>query len=69
MVVFPWYTTCAADCDVKNAIFGLNAAPLYDLGENPNFDPVSKDTVDRMKAEYQKKGIGRSNVSYGYIAV
>jgi predicted TIM-barrel fold metal-dependent hydrolase len=59
----------AADGDVKNAIFGLNAAPLYNLGENPNFEPVTQDAVDRMKAEYQKKGLGRSNVAYGYVAV
>ena len=59
----------APDGAVKNAIFGLNAAPLYDLKEEIEFGPLRRDTVDRMREEYRTTGIGRSNVAYGYVAV
>ena len=59
----------AADGAVKNKIFGLNAAPLYDLGDNLEFEPLQPDTVDRMKQEYRLSGIGRSNKAYGFVAV
>ena len=58
-----------ADGAVKNAIFGRNAAPLYDLGEELEYAPMESDTLDGIKAEYQARGIGRSNVAYGYVAV
>ena len=58
-----------ADGPVKNAILGLNAAPLYDLGDNLESEPMQPDTLDRIKAEYQSTGIGRSNVAYGYVSV
>jgi hypothetical protein len=57
-----------ADGAVKNAIFGRNAAPLYGLEERLFKDPVQPDAVERMKADYQSSGIGRSNVAYGYVA-
>jgi predicted TIM-barrel fold metal-dependent hydrolase len=59
----------APDGAVKNAIFGLNAAPLYDLKEEIEFGPLRRDTVDRMREEYRTTGIGRSNAAYGYVAV
>ena len=58
-----------ADGAVKNAIFGQNAAPLYKLGKDFGYEPIQRDKVDQMKAEYQVSGIGRSNVAYGYVSV
>lgn len=58
-----------ADGVVKNAIFGRNAAPLYNLGKDFDYEPIKDDTLAKMKAEYQVSGIGRSNVAYGYVAV
>ena len=58
-----------ADGNVKNAIFGLNAAPLYNLEEELKFGPLRQDKVDQMKQQYRTAGIGRSNVAYGYVAV
>ena len=57
-----------ADGKIKNAIFGRNAAPLYDLGDHFDYEPMQRDTLDKMKAEYAISGIGRSNVAYGYVA-
>ena len=58
-----------ADGVVKNAIFGRNAAPLYNLGKDFDYEPIQDDTLAKMKAEYQVSGIGRSNVAYGYVSV
>jgi len=57
-----------ADGAVKNAIFGQNAAPLYNLDENQFSESLQPDAVEKMKADYQASGIGRSNVAYGYVA-
>jgi len=58
----------SADGAVKNAIFGQNAAPLYNLDESLFSEPVQPDAVERMKADYQASGIGRSNLAFGYVA-
>ncbi len=58
----------AADGEIKNAIFGRNAAPFYDLDPDGEYAPIGRDNLDKMKAEYQRTGIGRSNVAYGYVA-
>ncbi|MGI9330483.1 MAG: amidohydrolase family protein [Gammaproteobacteria bacterium] len=58
----------AADGAVKNAIFGLNAAPLYNLDVNQFSESLQPDAVEQMKKDYQVSGIGRSNVAYGYVA-
>jgi len=58
-----------ADGAVKNAIFGRNAAQLYKLDKDFDYEPIQSDTLDKMKAEYQVSGIGRSNVAYGYVSV
>ncbi|MDG1462626.1 MAG: amidohydrolase family protein [Gammaproteobacteria bacterium] len=58
----------AADGAVKNAIFGLNAAPLYNLDVDQFSEAVKPDAVEQMKAAYKTSGIGRSNVAYGYVA-
>jgi len=58
----------SADGAVKNAIFGQNAAPLYKLDASLVTEPIPPDAVERMKADYQASGIGRSNIAYGYVA-
>ena len=58
-----------ADGTVKNTIFGRNAARLYKLDKDFDYEPIQSDTLDKMKAEYQEIGIGRSNVAYGYVSV
>jgi predicted TIM-barrel fold metal-dependent hydrolase len=54
-----------ADAQIKNAIFGLNNAKLY------NIDPTKRtDLGDRfhaMKEQYLKNGPARSNLYYGYV--
>ena len=60
---------------IKNAIFGLNAARLYnvpltmdkaavDLGKAA----ITADKIQRMRAEYQAEGGHRTNLAYGYVA-
>ena len=50
---------------VKTAIFGGNSAKMY------NFDPkkagLETDKVAALKADYEKSGMGRSNLRYGYV--
>ena len=57
-----------ADGEVKNAIFGGNAAPFYDLDDKRDYEPIKRDNLDKMKDEYKESGIGRSNVAYGYVS-
>ena len=57
-----------ADGEIKNAIFGGNAAPFYDLDAKRTYEPIKKDNLDKMKDEYQQSGIGRSNAAYGYVS-
>ena len=57
-----------ADGDIKNAIFGGNAAPFYDLDAKQDYEPIEQDNLDKIKNEYKQSGIGRSNVAYGYVA-
>jgi predicted TIM-barrel fold metal-dependent hydrolase len=57
-----------ADGEIKNAIFGENAAPLYDLDNTADYEPIERDNLNQMKDEYKKSGIGRSNVAYGYVS-
>jgi hypothetical protein len=55
----------AADGPVKNAIFGLNVARLYNY-------PVeafqkSKDRFADLRTQYEEQGPARSNLRYGYV--
>lgn len=52
----------AADGAVKNAIFGGNAARLFDWEA-----AAGPDRVDARKAEYLASGGERSNLRYGYV--
>ncbi|MCI0464357.1 MAG: amidohydrolase, partial [Gemmataceae bacterium] len=57
-----------ADGPVKNAIFWDNGAKFYKLGKRAEYGtPIQRDALDKMKEEYKKSGIGRSNTAYGYI--
>lgn len=57
--------------DVKRAIFGLNAAKLYNIDTTTAkfspFPPDFKDKITEMKAEYREQGPKRSNTYYGWI--
>jgi len=57
----------AADGPVKNGIFGLNSAKLYKVDPKTAQDPLSKDQIAAMKAEYIGAGGLRSNTRYGYV--
>jgi uncharacterized protein len=54
-----------ADGPVKNAIFGLNSARLY--GYEPRVERAAPDHLDRIKAEYERRGPEPSNLRYGYV--
>jgi predicted TIM-barrel fold metal-dependent hydrolase len=56
-----------ADSAVKNAIFGGNGARLYGLDPQETTGPLASDRIERMKREYQERGIGRSNATWGYV--
>jgi predicted TIM-barrel fold metal-dependent hydrolase len=58
----------AADGPVKNAIFSGNAAKMYDLDVTASLGEISIDEVSVIKAEYQARNEGRSNLRYGYVA-
>ena len=44
-----------------------NGARLYGLDPDATREGVSSDHITAMKREYHAKGIGRSNLSYGYV--
>lgn len=57
-----------ADGENKNSIFWDNVAKFYGLQKRADYTkPVAPDAIDRMKQEYSKAGIGRSNAAYGYV--
>lgn len=55
--------------EVKQKIFGLNSAQLYNLdlklAQGPAF---GADKLAAIKEEYQRQGGERSNMAYGYVA-
>lgn len=55
--------------EVKQKIFGLNSAQLYNLdlklAQGPAF---TADKLAAIKEEYQRQGGERSNMAYGYVA-
>jgi uncharacterized protein len=57
----------AADGPIKSKIFGLNSARLYKYDIKAEYEPLTRDHVAQMKAEYEKQGVARSNLRYGYI--
>jgi uncharacterized protein len=57
-----------ADSEIKQKIFGLNSARLYDYKVETAYEQLSRDKLTLMKAHYQHEGIGRNNAAYGYVA-
>ncbi|MCZ6803909.1 MAG: amidohydrolase family protein [Proteobacteria bacterium] len=56
-----------ADGQVKNKIFGLNSAKLYNLDPHFVLQTLNTDKIARMKQEYTQSNELRDNASYGYI--
>jgi hypothetical protein len=56
-----------ADGPTKSAIFGLNSAKMYKIDPQMALDPMSKDQIAAIKAEYLAAGGLRSNTRYGYV--
>jgi hypothetical protein len=57
----------AADGPVKNAILGENVTRLYRYNRHAELAGPSR--LAELKAEYERRGIGRSNRRYGYVVV
>ena len=63
-----WQTKLgAADGEIKNKIFGLNSARLYNYEIMAEYPRLTTDQLALMKSEYQHEGIARNNVYYGYV--
>ena len=56
----------AADGPVKSAILGGNNARLYKYPMERKSE-LSRDRFARLRAEYEQAGVGRSNLTYGYV--
>ena len=55
--------------EVKQKIFGLNSAHLYDLDMKlAEGKPFTQDQIAQIKADYLAMGGERSNTYYGYVA-
>ncbi len=55
--------------EVKQKIFGLNSAHLYNLDiKITNEKPFTHDQIAQIKADYLAMGGERSNKAYGYVA-
>ena len=55
--------------EVKQKIFGLNSAQLYNLDMKVgDAKPFSHDQIAQIKADYIAMGGERSNAAYGYVA-
>jgi hypothetical protein len=57
-----------ADGMVKSAIFGGNAAALYNVHVKAALGAITNDTVAAIRSEYVAAGGERSNARYGYVA-
>ena len=58
----------SADGRVKSAIFGGNAAKLYNLDKKAALGAITNDRIAAIRAEYAAAGGERSNARYGYVA-
>jgi hypothetical protein len=56
-----------ADGVVKSAIFGGNAARLYNIHQRAALGAITNDKIAAIKSEYVSMGGLRSNTRYGYI--
>jgi hypothetical protein len=60
-----------ANGPVKNMIFGLNSARLYNLNLRTEYQPLTRDKFAQIKEEYRLAGqleTLRDNAAYGFIA-
>jgi predicted TIM-barrel fold metal-dependent hydrolase len=57
-----------ADGKVKSAIFGGNAAKLYNVKVKTALGAITTDKLAALRAEYIAAGGERSNARYGYVA-
>jgi len=56
-----------ADGVVKSAIFGGNAARLYNIHQRAALGAITNDKIAALKAEYVAQGGLRTNTRYGYV--
>ena len=56
-----------ADGAVKNKIFGLNSAKLYNLDSKVALETVKNDDIAQLKQKFTNAAELRDNVRYGYI--
>jgi uncharacterized protein len=56
-----------ADGVVKSAIFGGNAARLYNIHQRAALGAITNDKMAAIKSEYVAQGGLRSNTRYGYV--
>jgi predicted TIM-barrel fold metal-dependent hydrolase len=57
----------AANGVVKSAIFGGNAARLYNINQRAALGTITNDKIAAIKSEYVAMGGLRSNTRYGYV--
>ncbi len=65
---FGWSDLGPADGQLKTAIFGRNAAPLYGIDPSDYENRPLRDGIDTMRSEYVRMGGMRSNMQFGYAA-
>jgi predicted TIM-barrel fold metal-dependent hydrolase len=53
--------------EVKNKIFGLNAARVYGVDVKAKLHAIPNDYVTKLKAEYRNDGARPSNTQYGWV--
>jgi uncharacterized protein len=56
-----------ADGVIKSAIFGGNAARLYNIHQRAALGTITNDKIAAIKSEYIAEGGLRSNTRYGYV--
>jgi uncharacterized protein len=51
----------------KANIFGLNAARIYGVNPKAKRNPLTTDSLDKLKIAYQEQGGQRENAAYGWV--
>ena len=54
--------------EVKQSIFGLNAASLYGVDVNAKLNSIPEDAISKLKEKYRASGILPSNTQYGWVS-
>ena len=63
------YPLGGPNSEIKQKIFGLNSAHLYNLDLKISQEkPFRHDQIAQIKADYLAMGGERSNATYGYVA-